>query len=352
MKSFSNLKKTAIPIAIVAAFAAVITACAGTGRAGPQSHIAEPVVIGRGGEWELNGMLTMPVGAGAGNRVPAVVLVHGSGPGDMDLTVGENRPFLDIAGHLSDNGIAAIRYDKRTLAHGPRMLEELGGSLTVREETIEDAILAARLLMDDPRVDANRVYLLGISMGGMLAPRIHAEEGGNFAGLILLAGTPRLLSDILIEQLRTSFGIALEDGPEKTLQLAQLDSLAQMFAAIPGMSDEQARATPSIGGGSAYYFKDLMTHPFADYAKALDVPVLVMQGGSDFQVLADVDFAMLRELFAGRDNVAFKLYEGLNHLFMPSVATNFVEHATEIMETAGNVDGRVLRDITDWILSR
>ena len=121
----------------------------------------------------------MPRAASARNPVPAVVLVHGSGAHDMDLTVAGNRPFFDMASHLSANGIAVIRYDKRTLTHGARMMEELGGSISVREEAIEDAILAAQLLRADPRVDSSRVYLAGLSLGGTLAPRIHAEPGGN-----------------------------------------------------------------------------------------------------------------------------------------------------------------------------
>ena len=353
MKSFPVFTNTkpALPAVILTVLAVALTACAGTGRTGQRGYLAEPVVIGEGGRWELNGMLTLPRAASAARPVPAVVLVHGSGAADMDSGIAGNRPFFDIASRLSANGVAVIRYDKRTLTHGARMLEELGGSLTVREETIEDALLAAGLLRRDPRIDGNRIFLLGLSMGAMLAPRIHAQEGGGFAGLILLAGSPRLLSDILVEQLRTQVNLVLEDGPEKDAQLAQVDGLAGLFASAAGMTGEQAKAVPVIGGASLYYFRDFMMHPFEYYAAAVDVPVLVMQGGRDFQVLADVDFAMLRDIFAGHDNVTFKLYDGLNHLFMPTDAADFMEHATGIMETTGTVAAEVLRDITEWILS-
>ncbi|MCL2286291.1 MAG: alpha/beta fold hydrolase [Firmicutes bacterium] len=158
--------------------------------------INERVVIGQGTEWELDGLLTLPIGAGG--TVPAVVLVHGSGPADMDATIFENRPFLEIAEYLAANGIAVIRYNKRTFTHGAEMIRQLGGSLTVWAETIEDAILATEILRADPRIDENRVFILGHSLGGALAPRIHAY-GGDFAGLILFAGSPRSLLEIIFD---------------------------------------------------------------------------------------------------------------------------------------------------------
>ena len=60
------------------------------------------------------GTLSMPAGDGP---FPAVVLVHGSGPNDRDETIGPNKPFKDLAWGLASQGIAVLRYDKRTKAH-------------------------------------------------------------------------------------------------------------------------------------------------------------------------------------------------------------------------------------------
>jgi len=354
MKRFTrNFGSFAFPAVTAAVLTLALAACGTGGRPNGHPYTAEPVIIGADGEWALDGILTVPRGAGRRNPVPAVVLVHGSGPADMDSNVFGNRPFFDIADYLSANGVAVIRYNKRTYTHGPRMLETMGDSLTVWEETVEDAVLAAELLRADPRVDANRIYVLGLSMGGMLAPNIHAS-GGNFAGLILLAGTPRSLPEIMLEQLRTIVNLTVDQGPIMDMQMAQLDALEELFAAIPGMTAEEARATqiPIGGGATAYYFRDLETRAFADYIRKADVPVLVMQGGRDFQVLADRDFVIIRELLEGRSDVTFRLYDDLNHLFMHTEATNFIEHSEGITQTRGHVDARVLRDIADWILSR
>ena len=149
-------------------------------------YIIESVTVGAGTPWALDGRLTLPFEASTDNPVPAVVLVHGSGPSDMNGTSYGERVLFDIADYLSANGVAVIRYDKRTFTHGEKMAREFGGSLTVWEETVEDAILAAELLRADSRI--GKVYMLGHSLGGSLAPRIHAS-GGDFDGLILFAGS-------------------------------------------------------------------------------------------------------------------------------------------------------------------
>ena len=52
--------------------------------------------------------------AGRGRAVPAAVLVHGSGPNDRNETNGNTAIFRDLAQALSRQGIAVLRYDKRT----------------------------------------------------------------------------------------------------------------------------------------------------------------------------------------------------------------------------------------------
>src|SRR5688500_18112657 len=64
----------------------------------------------------LSATLLLPEGAAADRRVPAVVLVAGSGPTDRN---GNQPPLLwtgllkQLADVLADAGIASLRYDKR-----------------------------------------------------------------------------------------------------------------------------------------------------------------------------------------------------------------------------------------------
>lgn len=77
------------------------------------------IIIGQETNYPLNGILSLPDIASA--KVPAVVLVHGSGPADMDESIGANKPFRDIAEALSAQGIAVLRYDKRTKIYGKQL---------------------------------------------------------------------------------------------------------------------------------------------------------------------------------------------------------------------------------------
>ncbi|MDR2546159.1 MAG: alpha/beta fold hydrolase [Lachnospiraceae bacterium] len=316
--------------------------------------ISEKVTVGAGTEWELYGLLTLP--RNAEGLVPGVVLVHGSGPGDMDSTIFDNKPFRDIAEHLSANGIAVIRYNKRTLTHGMKMTGEVAHGFTVWHETIEDALLAAAILKNDPRIDSDRIYIAGHSLGGMLAPRIHvmggsADEDGLFAGLILLAGSPQFLPDISKMQ-NYAFIESMEEGIEKQEMLATMEAWDDTYAAYLSLSEEEAKNTlvPGWGGISAYYLLDLYTHPAAMYIEMITSPFLVMQPDDDIQVLTDVDFLMYQELLAGRSNVTFRLYPGLNHLFMPSTGRGMTELMDEYKIKA-HVAPQVLDDIAAWINS-
>ena len=105
--------------------------------------VQEKIVVGAGTRYPLKGMLTLP--DAAEKPVPAVVFVHGSGSSNMDEQVYKLTPFKDLAEGLAKHGIASIRYDKRSFAHGFKMVRAKT-PITVKEETIEDAVLAAELL--------------------------------------------------------------------------------------------------------------------------------------------------------------------------------------------------------------
>ena len=83
---------------------------------------SEKIIVGKGTEFPLNGKLTLP--DGVEGPVPAVVMVHGSGSSNMDEKVMKLTPFRDLAEGLARRGIASIRYDKRSFAHGRKMLRQ------------------------------------------------------------------------------------------------------------------------------------------------------------------------------------------------------------------------------------
>lgn len=305
----------------------------------------ENIVIGKNTKYPLKGLLTLP--AHTAQPVPAVVFVHGSGSSNMDEKVGKLTPFQDLAEGLARHGIASIRYDKRPFAHGWKMLRDKSRPITVREETIEDAILATELLRQDPRIDPEKIFIIGHSMGGMLAPRIDGE-GGHYRGLILMAGTPRKLEEVMVEQ--SEEALASLNPLIQKLARKRMEKFTTMFASLYDLSDEEAMKKKVGGGTTLYYFKEMGEHPAADYLIPLEKPVLILQGEKDFQVKADKDFTAYQALLKGKSNVTFKLYEGLNHAFVPSVYGDITKAKKEY-NVQQHIGQEVIDHIAHWIMA-
>jgi len=305
----------------------------------------EKIVIGEKTKYPLNGLLTLPVHAA--RPVPAVVFVHGSGASNMDEKVGKLTPFKDLADGLAKHGIASIRYDKRSFAHGFKMLRDKSLEVTVKTETMDDAVLAAEMLKKDSRIDPERIFIVGHSMGGMLAPRIDCE-GGNFKGLIIMAGSPRRLEEIMLDQneavLRSVKGLV------QWIVKKQVRKITGMFDGLYQLSDEEAKAKKVGGGTTLYYFKEMGEHPASDYLTASEKPILILQGEKDFQATAHKDFEAYKQLLAGKNNVTFRLYENLNHAFVPSVYGNIMK-AKQEYNIEQHISEEVIADIANWIMA-
>ncbi len=305
--------------------------------------LAENIIVGKDTKYPLKGILTLPDDLSV--PVPAVVLVHGSGSSNMDEKVGKLTPFKDIAQGLANHGIAAIRYDKRSFAHGFKMVTDKSLTITVKEETIDDAILATQLLKADSRIDSDKIFIIGHSMGGMLAPRIDAE-GGDYHGLILMAGTPRRLEEALKEQLAGS--LSQMNPLVRKLVSGSVNKMLKKFDGMYDMPDEEAQKIKIGNGATLYYFKDMGQPTVAEYLADNHKPMLIMQGGKDFQVKADVDFAMYKEILKDREDVTFKLYENLNHAFVNSVYGSILK-AKQEYNVEQHIGENVIADIADWI---
>ena len=307
--------------------------------------IQEPIIIGQNTRYPLKGLLTLPEGDGP---FPAVVLVHGSGSSNMDEKVGKLTPFRDLAQGLAARGIAAIRYNKRSFTHGLKMVLDKKHPITVREETIEDALLAARLLRADRRIDSGRVFLMGHSMGGMLAPRIECE-GGGFRGLILLAGSPRRLEEIMLDQMAEI--MSASSGLTKKLMAKQHAQFSRLIEGLYDLTDEEARQKKVGGGTTLYYFKEMGQPTVAQWLEKTNKPMLIMQGEKDVQVKAHVDFALYKDLLRQRENVTFRLYPGLNHCFVPARFASIADAKKEFTPER-HIGPQVLDDLADWILGQ
>ena len=288
------------------------------------------------GERALPGTLAIPKGEPPSAGWPAVVLVHGSGPHDRDETIGPNRPFLDIARGLAAQGIAVLRYEKRTRARPQDLAER---AYTIDDETTDDAVAAIAALRATEGVDPKRVFVFGHSQGGMLAPRI-ALKAGDVAGLVLFAAPARPLLDILIEQnVRMA---VLGDGKTSDAERAAIERLKLQVQTARKDGDAAADALP-MGLPASYWRSTDAVDPVVE-AREAKLPMLVLQGARDIQVV-DADWQRWRAGFHDDPKVAFKLYEKLNHLGIAGEG----EGSLAEYGTPGQLDAQLIADVADWI---
>jgi dienelactone hydrolase len=296
------------------------------------------VTVGSG-EWALPGTLSLPEGAGP---LPAVVLVHGSGPQDRDETIGPNKPFRDLAWGLASQGIAVLRYDKRTKVHAEKMAPELRARMTVQEEVIDDALCAVQLLRQAPGIDPGSIYVLGHSLGATLAPRI-GQQDPSIAGLIVMAGMTRPLEDTILDQYTYLYNLS---GPMTDEQKAELEQLKAKVARVkdPNLSDQVPAKDLPLDVPAAYWLA-LRGYQPAEVAKSLAMRIFVLQAGRDYQVTVQGDFPAWQEALADKPNATLKLYPKLFHLFIAGEGPA----TPQAYLVEGHVSQEVIQDIAGWI---
>jgi uncharacterized protein len=298
----------------------------------PDMFHEREVTIGRD-PWKLTGTLTVPNGKGP---FPAVILIHGPGPNDRDESIRVNKPFADIAEGLGSRGIAVLRYDKRTKIYGRQMSES---PFTLREETIDDALGAAAFLRLQSEINANRIFLLGHSLGGYAAPRI-AKEDGKLAGAIFIAANARPIQELVLDQTQylAAAGVLPSDEAKRRLDSLQIE-VEKIKALEPGAANP-----PVVLGLPSEWLLDVKNYDPVAEAGRLSIPVLFLQGERDFQV-GMKDFNRWKSALAGHPNITFHSYPDLNHLMMTGKEKSLPAEYLVL----GNVSVTVIDDIAGWI---
>ncbi len=319
------------------------------------------------GDYKLPGTLTLPKNV---PNPPVVILVHGSGPNDRDETIGPNKTFKDLAIGLARKGIATIRYDKRTKVYGGQMAKNLHEA-TVKDETIDDVISAVNMVgklgqlnvdsnkseikkeSDVPKyvvyklcLDSNRIYVLGHSLGAMLAPRI-AHESKKIKGIIMMAGDSRLLEDVMIYQntYLSSLDTVSAHKSSNAERVAAMDKQLEL-AKKPDLKPNTPDSLLPYNVAAPYWI-DINHYNQIKMAQDLTMPILLIQGERDYQVTM-VDYNLWKEKLGDKKNVTFHSYPKLNHLFMEGEGKSVPAE----YEKQGHVPMYVINDIANWINKR
>lgn len=226
-----------------------------------------------------------------GKKHPTVLLVAGSGPSDLDETVGLLSPFADLAEGLAKNGINSFRMDKRTYNYGASFDTKAG----IEEEYLMDARKALEYLKEQESV--GDIYLIGHSLGGQIVP-ILALEDEDVKGIVVLNSSGRNLAVIACDQYSN-----LDEKNQSTYEAYRDSAL--------GATKENATGASYLGA-SDYYWASLNEVDVIANIKALKIPVLIMNSTNDAQIF-DTDIELWKENFETSDYVTLYVDDKMSH---------------------------------------
>jgi dienelactone hydrolase len=312
-------------------------------RRGPQlqmvnnDKIMEMPVMIKTHNLNLPATLCIPKGV---KNFPIVVFVHGSGANDRDETIGPNKPFRDLAHGLAELGIASIRYDKRSLVN-PNTLMNIGDKSLLDAVVTDDALAAVKFAKKVEGADSTSVFVLGHSLGAMMAPRI-AQKNTYIKGIIMMAGNARPLEDLVYDQYKYIFN---QDGLTKT-EKAQLKDIRQKVKNVKHL-EKYIAAGERVQlplTSDVRFWQAANNYDQVATAQAIHQPILVMQGLRDYQVTPR-EYKIWQHKLHKKNNVSFKSYAKLNHLFLEGEGKSVPKE----YDTKGNVPQYVISDIAQWI---
>ncbi len=253
-----------------------------------KTYLTEREVCITHGKVSLPGTLCLPKSVKTGDKVPLVVMVHGSGPNDRDETIGPNRPFREMAHALARRGIATLRYDKRTYVYGTKV-NEVGGADNYDTEVVHDAVEALKLGGSLAEINPDQVFVLGHSLGAGLVPRIISQSQVPVAGGVMWCASARTLDVVLHEQIHYIATL-------QSLDAAAAEAMyAQMLATLPQAYLDFAR-----------------THRPLDEGRTCASPLLVIGAGHDYQV-TKTDYDLWREALPQGKGHQFLWIENADH---------------------------------------
>jgi uncharacterized protein len=270
--------------------------------------------------FSLAGTVSKPATAGAA-RLPAVVLVGGSGPTDRDgLAAG--IPILgQIADALANAGYIVLRYDKRGIGQSGGRAE--AATLT---DYADDARAAVKLLTDRKDVDPKRIAIIGHSEGGIVA-LIAASKDKRISSVGLLATPGSTYADVALAVQKRALDRLTLTPEERQAKVDEQKKIHEAVITGKGLELLPPNVRRSVDNGE--YQSLLITDP-AKLMASVRQPLLIVQGVLDTQVEpANAD--LLEGLAKKRKNapaVESVKVPGVNHLLVPATTGESTEYAS------------------------
>ncbi|MDT8347297.1 MAG: alpha/beta hydrolase [Flavobacteriaceae bacterium] len=304
----------------------------------------------------LKGTFTKPASI---ENPPVVILVSGSGPQDRDATMFGHKLFWVMADYLSSNGVAVLRFDERGVGASQGVF-----ATATTFDFAADVEAALLFLQNRNDIDHNRIGVIGHSEGGVIAP-IVASRNEVVDFIVLLAGPGLNGEQVLLTQ---NEKILSQEGASQEQIAVQLKLLNFLFkhkndqelklkfdAFVEEVLKDTSEETQKIFSDNASALRTQLSSAWMKtfleidpkaYLQQLSLPVLVLQGEQDVQILPDDNLKAIEEALQQADtSYKIKRYPNLNHLFQTATTGKIAEYS-ELEETIAPI---VLDDILNYI---
>lgn len=283
-----------------------------------ESPFTEREVNFQSGATDLSGTVILPSTPGAH---PAVVFLHGSGPG----TRAGARPYAEEFARL---GVASLIFDKRGCGSSK------GSWLTASlDDLSQDALAAVSCMKSQEGIDPGKIGLWGVSQAGWIAPHA-AAQSQDIAFMILISGggvTPRESELFSWGKTFDEFGLSaaqqeqafdllhsyyqyLASGENRPELAARLDDLAGLQdSPLAELAKHLQKIFPSVENQPNWRW--VASYDPASDLEKVHCPLLLMFGDQDTQHPTQAAIKAWRAALqrAGNDKLTLMIFPGAGH---------------------------------------
>ena len=324
-----------------------------TETASEKQTTREEAVHFASGAVTLAGTLVLP---GGPEKYPAVVLFHGSGPQERDIST---------ARWFASQGIAALAYDKRGVG------ESTGDFRSVPfMQLCDDGLAAIDYLKSRKEIDSKRIGVWGLSQGGWLGP-LAASRSANVAFVIAVSGPGVSPGEQMIvyyanelraqgvpesdvreaSAVRRDIWNYMSNGKEYGKVMAELQGAQtkEWFSKAKAQQDDSFRSLPApaeLSKQSAHsmqWFKHEAVYDPVPALRALRVPALFLFGDQDQLIPVKESVAVIREVLAQDSHHDFAIREFPND-----------DHGMRrvVGDSSGEIDPEYLKTMKEWLATK
>ena len=313
-----------------------------TSRTQVSSNPGDEAVIIPATGFNLGATITKPAsaqGSGAAGRVPAVILLSGSGVDDRDGVVMGVPTLAQLAGAMADAGFLAVRYDKRGFGQSGGRAESAG-----IQDYAEDVRTVVRWLLQRKDIDPKRIAVIGHSEGAWVALLAAAREK-RISAVATIAGPATTGAELVLEQQQRALDqmkLTPEEREKKVALQKQIQSAVITGKGWELVPQEERRAADTP------WFQSLLTFDPAKVIKDVRQPLFFVHGALDKQVPAThADrLADMARKQSDSESIEVVVVRGVNHLLIPAFTGEVTEYASL---TDRNVSKDVSGALTAWL---